>query len=376
MNQDQIKIEEAVLSLIDLYVREDEKDREYFRKYRKNNPDSGLQKEPFITFYQTFQARVSSHEITDFLYYFGQVRLLKTFYYSHHADHLNERFNKLELPIPHFVLECQREVILREEFIRGYFEKEKYNWSQSQKEGFLSNIQKEAKNHSYDLKGEKDYLKKKFEETIQETRDIEKEIKARFGYLVEGIFEGENFSISKDDLNEYFFHSEIASGGYGSFLEVFKALNKYVSKKNAVFALRSFLSGQYDTSKENKEEIENTFNSMPIEDVRSHFLPLIETKNNSGQNWMTNEDFETFLKRSFGGATDLPKPKINLGTTGKYAVVKLFYLFYEKCIYENLHENRKKDPFIQLLKDSFDTNKYGDIRGDNFKRDRVKHDWK
>lgn len=244
MNQDQIKVEEAVLSLIDLYVKEDNKDREYLRKYRKNNPDSGLRKEPFISFYNAFESKVSHVEITDFLYHFGFLRTLKTFHYSHHAESLIESFEKLNIPIPHFVLECQKEVIHRKDFIKGYFELEKYKWSQSQREDFLSKIQKEAKNHSFDQKGEKEYLKTKFEETIREVRKIEKEIKSRFGYLVEGFFDGESFKLSKEDLNEYFYHSEIASGGYGSFFEVYKALDQYVCKKNEVFICKAFLSGQ------------------------------------------------------------------------------------------------------------------------------------
>lgn len=239
--------EKALLSLIDKYNKEREIDRQYFLKHRKNNPDSGLNKEPFITFYKLFESKVSQIEISEFLYYFGEIRLLKTFHYSHHAESLIQRFENLSLRIPHFILECQKEVVVREDFIKSFFESEKFKWSQSQKKDFLLDVQKEAKTHSFDHKSEKEYLKKKFEETIQETRNIEKDINKRFGYLVGAFFDGENFSISKNDLNEYFYHSEIASGGCGAFLEVRKALDQYVYKKNAVFTLRGFLSSQKDS---------------------------------------------------------------------------------------------------------------------------------
>lgn len=246
MNNSKEDQEKVILLLIDRFNEEMEKDRVYFLKYHKNNPDSGLQKEPFISFYKVFESKATNSEIFDFLYQFGNIRLIKTFHYSSHSESLNHSFESLKIPIPHFVLECQKEVIHREDFINNYFEKEKFKWIKSQREDFLSKIQKEAKNHSFDHKSEKEYITKKFEETIQEVRKIEKEIKSRFGYLVENFFDGETFNLSKDDLNEYFYHSEISSGGYRSFFEVFKALDQYVSKKNEVFTFRGFLSGQIE----------------------------------------------------------------------------------------------------------------------------------
>jgi hypothetical protein len=121
---------------------------------------------------------------------------------------------------------------------------------------------------------------------------------------------------------------------------------------------------------------QNKFNSLRFEEVRNHFKPLFEKKNPSGQNWMKDEDFEIFLKRSFGLQTELPKPKINFGSTGKFAVVKLFYLFYEKCLNEDITQNRKKDPFVKLLKEAFDTDSFNKLSNDNFKKDKNQYEWK
>lgn len=132
-----------------------------------------------------------------------------------------------------------------------------------------------------------------------------------------------------------------------------------------------------EPKQENKSsQIENKFNQMPMNEVRSHFLPLIEKENPSGQIWMKKEDFEIFLRRSFGGETNLHKPKINIGNRGKYAVVKLFFLFYQKCINENLQENRKKDPFIKLLQNSFNGTIFDDLTSHNFKVDKSSYEWK
>lgn len=128
-------------------------------------------------------------------------------------------------------------------------------------------------------------------------------------------------------------------------------------------------------NKDGEQGIENKFNQMPINEVREHFKQLTERENKSGQIWMKNQDFEIFLNRSFGGIKHLPKPKININNRGKFAVVKLFYLYYQKCLNEDLQENRNKDPFLNLLKDAFDLDDFNDLRGDNFKGNKSKYDW-
>lgn len=121
--------------------------------------------------------------------------------------------------------------------------------------------------------------------------------------------------------------------------------------------------------------IENRFNQMPINEVRSHFLPLIEKKNPKKMVWMTNEDFDIFLRRSFGRDESLEKPKINLGHGAKLALVKLFYQFYEKCQIEDYSQNRNREPFLNLLKDAFLTKEFDDLDKSNFKASNSKYDW-
>jgi hypothetical protein len=127
---------------------------------------------------------------------------------------------------------------------------------------------------------------------------------------------------------------------------------------------------------EDKElcDIENKFNQMPIDQVRYHFKPLIEKENPKGVIWMSASDFDIFIERSFGMQTDLSKPKINLGHGAKYAIVKLFYGFYDKCQVEFLTQNRNKGPFIELLKKAFDTDIFDDMTNDNFK-EKSNYEW-
>ncbi len=129
-------------------------------------------------------------------------------------------------------------------------------------------------------------------------------------------------------------------------------------------------------SKLKSEKIENHFNAMtmPLAVVIDFFQPLIQDTNSEGEVWMTHENFEFFIRRSFGHELQNPKPKIKLGRKGVYAIVKLFYLFYSYCFEEDYLENKSVDPFVELLKNAFDTSKFAKI-GENFKGSKSKYEW-
>lgn len=120
--------------------------------------------------------------------------------------------------------------------------------------------------------------------------------------------------------------------------------------------------------------LENKFNTMPMVQVRSFFKPLVTKKNRDGKHWMTEEDFEIFLKRSFG-KIDLPKPNINFGKSDKGAIKKLFFLFYEECLIESISENNSKDRFIPLLKNAFNTPLFDELTNDTFQKRDSKYEW-
>lgn len=130
-----------------------------------------------------------------------------------------------------------------------------------------------------------------------------------------------------------------------------------------------------DNIEEEEVSLIKKFNTMPIEQVRSFFEPLIKTKNRDGQFWMTQENFEIFLRRSFL-EEELPKPQINIGRAGKGAVMKLFFEYYEFCITELISENNSKDRFIPLLKNAFKTELFDDLTNNSFQKRDSKHNWR
>ena len=112
---------------------------------------------------------------------------------------------------------------------------------------------------------------------------------------------------------------------------------------------------------------ENFFNTMPLEMAISHFSPLMVEKNKSGVVWMEKHDFDLFIKRSICKQSHLPKPKINIGYGGKYAIIKLFHNFYSKSLKNDYSVDRKKDLYVELLKDAFDIPVFNNLSNDDFK---------
>jgi hypothetical protein len=106
---------------------------------------------------------------------------------------------------------------------------------------------------------------------------------------------------------------------------------------------------------------------MPLEKVINHFSPLKFEKNKSKVVWMEKDDFDLFIKRSICMQSQLPKPKINLGYGGKYAIIKLFHIFYSNSVKHYYSVDRKKDLYVELLKDAFNIPDFNNLSNDDFK---------
>jgi len=222
-------------------------------------------------------------------------------------------------------------------------------------------------------------LKNAFD-NIQKAYQMEVDFKRRF---IPDIDEKTNLSFSINVFRKHDILIPLANefvNGHAINRTKLKDLSFLINSLGVYYSLKKIgksISKLELKKKDEAQNIENKFNQMPIEEVKSHFLPLIQKKNSKGIIWMSASDFDIFIKRSFGMQTDLSKskPKINLVYGAKYAIVKLFYGFYEKCQIELLTQNRNKGPFIELLKNAFDTSIFDNLTNENFKRDKSKWEW-
>jgi hypothetical protein len=155
-----------------------------------------------------------------------------------------------------------------------------------------------------------------------------------------------------------------------------KTLATISSEYDLIFNDLSFLERTIEGlfEQEGPTHLENKWNELPIEDVQSFFSKLVIKKNKKGENWMTSEEFELFLRRSFGEELDLKKPEINMGKGTKGIIIQLFYEFYEYNLKHNSYATRDKSPFVKLLEEAFNTKIFYGLNIDNF-NDKADWNW-
>lgn len=102
-------------------------------------------------------------------------------------------------------------------------------------------------------------------------------------------------------------------------------------------------------------EMGNTFcRSMPMDIPIEHFKVLTIKKSKNGKPFLTQDEFEVFIKKAFLGIEGLEKQKFNQAPKGeKFKIQYLFRQFYENYCYEYFDTGQNQDIFIRLLTDNF-----------------------
>lgn len=123
------------------------------------------------------------------------------------------------------------------------------------------------------------------------------------------------------------------------------------------------------------------------EDYKNHFIPTMEVQEvvdffsvlkkpfkGKGKPFLTEEQFNDFIKRSFCGEVNTPKPKIFLPQRSKLAVEKLFFIYYDRCRSEVSYSKSKLE-YLDLLKTAFDTLAFSNSDEKNFRINKSTYDW-
>ena len=122
----------------------------------------------------------------------------------------------------------------------------------------------------------------------------------------------------------------------------------------------------------------NTFNSMPLDEVKRWFIQLAENNSKNGKPFLTIEQVEQFIERAFVGNTNIQKLTLNYANREKLILWKLFYQYYQNCVSIDRSVERGvqcRDKYIKLLTDNF-TNFIFEKVKDNFsKSNQVEKDW-
>ena len=114
--------------------------------------------------------------------------------------------------------------------------------------------------------------------------------------------------------------------------------------------------------------------TMEVKEVVDFFSVLKKPFKGKGKPFLTEEQFNDFIKRSFCGDANTPKPKIHLPQRSKLAVEKLFFIFYDSCRSEVSYSRNKVD-YLNLLKSAFETRAFDNSDEKNFRINKSTYDW-
>jgi hypothetical protein len=104
----------------------------------------------------------------------------------------------------------------------------------------------------------------------------------------------------------------------------------------------------------NNTDAVNVFcKTMPLSIPNEHFKTLTIKCSKDGQPFLTQEQFDNFINRGFGGKEDLPKIKINQAPKEKFKIQYLFYQFYHNYAFDYFVTDQAKNVFVKLLTDNF-----------------------
>lgn len=120
------------------------------------------------------------------------------------------------------------------------------------------------------------------------------------------------------------------------------------------------------------DEYPNVFQkSMPIQVAVDHFQIFTIKNSKNGKPFLTDKEFDIFIKKAFCGMKDLPKQSFNKTAKGeKFIIQHRFREFYDNyCDY--FGTGQVTDVFIKLLTDNFSGWDYNNVKNNFNKKPKI-----
>lgn len=107
------------------------------------------------------------------------------------------------------------------------------------------------------------------------------------------------------------------------------------------------------------QEVNKFCESMNIEIPKNHFRVLTTSSSQNGNPYLSEDQFNDFIKRAFLGKKETDKIELFIKPNNKLKVQYLFYDFYKLCKKE--YCEYEKAIFVKLLTDNFTNFKYKSV---------------
>ncbi len=374
---------DLILQIIDLYNIEKEKYNKAFRSNCKF--DKTLMNDLANKIFDLFEKKQIESDASWFIEELSRLRLCGTFDNLAIAEDVMNNFKKLEIEPPLYVMNCYKEICARTKYIDVLINEKKYTWDEQEINTYKAFLDKEFQQYTFDDNSRKNYLSKLFDRIVSEIKEIEENTVKEYGYFIDGFYDSEVFIATKDNINNYFYSSEMQKRSINDFYDLVKKLRNYIDAKNKLVIVRKYILGKKEpepietntlqeaTTPFDSETINLFCKSMPLKMVIQHFEVFTQRKSKNGKPFLTEEEFNSFIKRAFLGKEEEPKQTFNMATREKLFLVKRFYQFYDMSWKEYENTQQCQEKYIRLLTDNFTNWDYQQTKN-NF-GDKVKRKW-
>lgn len=151
-------------------------------------------------------------------------------------------------------------------------------------------------------------------------------------------------------------------------------LSRFIGKSDTVAFLDwydTMIIKQPEHTNNNTDEVNLFCKTMPLSIPKEHFKPLTIVCSKDGKPFLTQEQFNNFINRGFGGKVDLPKIKFNQAPKEKSKIQYLFYQFHQNYSFDYFGTEQTKNVFVKLLTDNFVRWDFENVHG-NFNKKPIK----
>lgn len=148
--------------------------------------------------------------------------------------------------------------------------------------------------------------------------------------------------------------------------DLFEKHKSYYIKKKDYFKEKHFLEKEQSIKSDNTNakasddtknpyaEYTNVFNkTMPISKAVEHFQVFSTAKSKNGKPFLTEEQFNNFIKKAFCGVSNIPKQKFNMAPRGEKFIIQYKFREFYESYFDYFGTGQVQDIFVRLLTDNF-----------------------
>jgi hypothetical protein len=207
----------------------------------------GKYEKEFDRLFIQLKQRNSELDPPDFLMKLAYLKGMQSFETIEDGRSLLHDIESLGLPIAQTIQDCLTEIEKRSLYIRNIYEKRSFDWTNEDLQAAKELLRSRSIDYAHDEASKTQYLKEEFQEALKSIKALEIDAVQSFGYHIDNFYSNGNFVATAEDVNSFFFHSEMHTRSCKSFYRIWRLLRGYIDSHKRIHLLKTMLrEGQTD----------------------------------------------------------------------------------------------------------------------------------